>query len=91
MTTVDHLRHIARDPIGHHGLYSRTPEALTVIEARNAAQIEADEYAESWLARHGLKIAAALMVVTFAAVTVARAADKLEADLGLYHQFRSMK
>ena len=57
----------------------------------NAAQIRADELADSWLARHGLKIAAALMVLVFAAVTVARAADKLEADLDLYHQFRSMK
>ena len=45
--TVDHLRHIARDPIGHHGLYNRTPEALQVIEATNAQQIIADEYAES--------------------------------------------
>ena len=36
-------------------------EALTMIEDRNAAQIEADERGESWLARHGFKIAAALM------------------------------
>ena len=91
MTTVDHIRAVARDPIGHHGLYNRTPEALQVIEATNASQIEADERGESWLARNGLRVMAALMIAVFVAVTAARAADKLDADLTLYHQFRSMK
>lgn len=95
MTTVEHLKHISRDPIGHHGLYSRTPEALTVIEARNAAQIEADEYAESWLARHGLFVLSAAMVATFCVVVGLRFADyvhdKTRADLRLYEKFQEGK
>ena len=91
MTTVDHLRAVARDPIGHHGLYNRTPEALQVIEATNAQQIIADEYAESWLARNGLRVMAGLMIVVFVAVTAARAGDKLEADLRWFERLEAMK
>ena len=95
MDAVDRLRHAARDPLGQ--TLPRCADACPSADFRspqeriNAAQIEADEMAESWLARHGFKIAAALMVLVFAVVTAVRAADKLDADLAIYHQFRSMK
>ena len=59
----------------------------------NAQQIEADEYAAAW--RRALAFGAPLVGLALLAVllivTAVRAEDKLEADLTLYHQFRSMK
>lgn len=95
MDTVTRIKHAARDPLGQS--LPRCAEAAPMADLRapqrhiNAAQIEADKLAESWLARNGLRVMAALMIAVFCVVTAARAADKLDADLALYHQFRSMK
>lgn len=90
--TVDHLRHIARDPIGHHGLYNRTPEALQTFEARNGSDI-ADEYAAVW--RRALAFGAPLVGLALLAVllivTAVRAEGKLGADLRWYHKLEEMK
>ena len=99
MTTVERLRIAARDPLGQ--ALPRCAEAAPMADLRapqrhiNAQQIIADEYAESWLARNGLRVMAALMLLVFVAVTAARAGDyvarKTAADLRWYHQLEAMK
>lgn len=97
MTTVERLRHAARDPIGRS--LPRCADAAPMADLRapqeriNAQQIEADEYDAAW--RRALAFGAPLVGIAILAVllivTAVRAGDKLEADLALYHQFRSMK
>lgn len=99
MSAVDRLRHAARDPLGQP--LPRCADACPSADFRapqeriNAAQIIADEYAERWLARHGLFIASAAMVATFCVVVGLRFADyvhdKTQADLRLYEQFQEGK
>ena len=97
MDTVTRLRISARDPLGQS--LPRCADAAPIADLRapqrhiNAQQIEADEYAAAW--RRALAFGAPLVGLALLAVllivTAVRAEDKLEADLTLYHQFRSMK
>ena len=97
MDTVTRLRIAARDPLGQ--ALPRCADAAPMADIRapqrhiNAQQIEADEYAAAW--RRALAFGAPLVGLALLAVllivTAVRAADKLDADLTLYHQFRSMK
>lgn len=99
MDTVTRLKLAARDPLGQ--ALPRCADAAPMADLRapqrhiNAAQIEADERAESWLARNGLRVMAALMLLVFVAVTAARAGDyvarKTAADLRWYHQLEAMQ
>lgn len=111
MDTVARLKHAARDPIGQalprcadaapiadeFGVVNGAPVAKfrAPQERINAAQIEADEYAECWMMRHGLFIFSAAMVATFCVVVGLRFVDyvhdKTQADLRLYEKFQEGK
>ena len=97
MTTVERIKHAARDPLGQS--LPRCPEAAPMADLRapqrniNAQQIIADEYDAAW--RRALAFGAPLVGLALLAVllivTAVRAEDKLGADLRWYHQLEAMK